>query len=102
MSDALGHSLPKQVLRQACVIEVHPGISGGLLCGVPSGSHRNPKPLLATRFLGKNLSLAKTKFSEQRRIAVSAVPRAVLAADPASEEVISFSLVISMICNRTN
>lgn len=91
MSEALGHSLPKQALRRPCVIEsqgrVHPRISGSFLFGVPSGgSHRSQNPLLATRFLENNLSLAKTKFSEQRRRVVSAVPRAILAADPASEE----------------
>ncbi|KAG1366256.1 putative Alpha-glucan water dikinase, chloroplastic [Cocos nucifera] len=93
MSEAPGHSLSKQALRRPCVIEnhgrAHPRISGSFLFGVPSGSHRNQNPLLATRFLGNNLSLAKTKFSEQRRRALSAVPRAILAADPASEEQLS-------------
>lgn len=101
MSNALSRSIFQRALCPPPIIEnhsrAHPGFSGSVLSGVPSGSkadnvaQQNRKPIRSSRFFGNRLSAGKAKSSKGNHRAGFMVPRAVLATDPSSEV---FSLAI--------
>ncbi|CAL9114527.1 alpha-glucan water dikinase, chloroplastic isoform X1 [Musa acuminata AAA Group] len=93
MSNTVGHTLPQQALYRPSIKEnqskAHQGVSANFLCGVPLGSKvenavsYSSRSLLSTGSLGKKL--IKGIPPKQNPSIVTMTPRAVLAADPASE-----------------
>lgn len=101
MSNSLAHCLPQQALCRPSVVEsqsrAQNGNSASLLCGIPSPLRAEiaanySKQQLSTRFLGNKLSASTTRLLHRKHRPVFMVPRAVLAADHASE-VILFLLI---------
>lgn len=98
MSNTVGHTLPQQALYRPSIKEnqskARQGVSANFLCGVPLGSKvenavsYSSRSLLSTGSLGKKL--IKGIPPKQNPSIVTMTPRAVLAADPASE--VSLSL----------
>lgn len=94
MSNSVGHTLPQQALFRPSIVEnqckARQGVSANYFCSVPSASKADNashslKPLLSARFLGRKLSPRKGNPLKQNTRTVTMSPRAVLAADPASE-----------------
>ncbi|XP_058088674.1 alpha-glucan water dikinase, chloroplastic [Magnolia sinica] len=102
MSNTLGHGLIHRTLCQPTFLEHQSKIHSGIPCNssfqVPAASMSNQSAcqmrisLVSTKFHGNTLNKAKAKVSRGRHSGVSIVPRAVLAADPASEVVGKFNL----------